>query len=147
MEYKHTQIGYLLIVALSIPLLILLFSIIINEFTPILLITLFVLLASLILFPSLTVKIDETRLIAEFGFGVINKKFVLKDIESCHIVRNPWYYGWGIRITPHGWLYNISGLSAVEIQMKNGRKYRIGTDEPQNLEEAIVKRIKQNNDH
>ena len=142
MTYKHTQVGYLIIIALIIPLLILLFTMVIHEFTPILLIGFFVFLAFLILFPSLTVEIDETRLIAKFGFGIINKKFILKDIDSCHAVKNPWYYGWGIRITPHGWLYNISGLSAVEIQMKNGKKYRIGTDEPKSLEYAITQAIK-----
>lgn len=124
-SYQHTQIGYLVIIALSIPLLILLF----------------VLSLCLVLFPSLTVEIDKTRLGVKFGFGVINKKFILKDIESCHIVKNPWYYGWGIRLTSHGWLYNVSGLSAVEIQMKNGKKYRIGTDEPKSLEHAITQAI------
>jgi len=142
MTYKHTQIGYLIIIALIIPLLILFFAMIVTEFTQILLIVFFALLLALVLFPSLTVEIDKTRLIVKFGFGVINKKFILKDIESCHAVKNPWYYGWGIRITPHGWLYNISGLSAIEIQMKNGKKYRIGTDEPKSLEHAITQTIK-----
>lgn len=141
-RYQHTQIGYLVIIALSIPLLILLFVIGVYEFTSIpLIILLFVLSLCLVLFPSLTVEIDKTRLIAKFGFGVINKQFILKDIESCRVVKNPWYYGWGIHWTPHGWLYNISSLSAVEIQMKNGKKYRIGTDEPKNLERAITRAI------
>ena len=142
MAYKHTQIGYLIIIALIIPSLVLFFAMTLTEFTQILPIVFITLLIALALFYSLTVEIDETRLIVKFGFGVINKKFILKDIESCHTVKNPWYYGWGIRITPHGWLYNISGLSAVEIQMKNGKKYRIGTDEPQNLEQAIMQAIK-----
>ena len=142
MTYKHTQIGYLIIIALIIPSLVLFFAMTLTEFTQILPIVFITLLIALALFYSLTVEIDETRLIIKFGFGVINKKFILKNIESCHIVRNPWYYGWGIRITPHGWLYNISGLSAVEIQIK-GKKYRLGTDEPKNLEQAIAQEIKQ----
>ena len=141
MAYKHTQIGYLIIIALIIPLLILFFVMTAAEFIKILPITFSILLIALALFHSLTVEIDKTRLVAKFGFGVINKKFILKDIESCHAVKNPWYYGWGIRMTPHGWLYNISGLSAVEIRMKNGKKYRIGTDEPKNLEYAITQTI------
>lgn len=139
MLYKHTQIGYLLIIALGIPLLISFFVI---GFTPIPLILFFILSLCLALFPSLTVEIDKTRLNVKFGFGIINKKFILKDIESCHAVRNPWYYGWGIRLTPYGWLYNVSGLSAVELQMKNGKKYRIGTDEPKSLEHAITQAIR-----
>jgi hypothetical protein len=35
------------------------------------------------------------------------------------------------------WIYNVSGFDAVEITMKNGKIYRIGTDEPLKLEQAI----------
>jgi hypothetical protein len=53
------------------------------------------------------------------------------------VVRNRWYYGWGIRITPRGWLYNVSGLDAVELALKNGKCVRIGSDEPHALARAI----------
>lgn len=36
-----------------------------------------------------------------------------------------------------GWLYNVEGLGATELRMRNGRRYRIGTDEPERLETAI----------
>ena len=51
--------------------------------------------------------------------------------------KNRWYNGWGIRLIPRGWIFNVSGFDAVEIQMKNGRRYRIGTDEPEALLAAI----------
>jgi hypothetical protein len=72
-----------------------------------------------------------------FGIGVIRKKFPVTGIETAGVVRNPWYYGWGIRKTPEGWLYNVSGLLAVELRMKSGEKYRIGTDDPLGLLNAI----------
>ncbi len=50
---------------------------------------------------------------------------------------NRWYYGWGIRLTPHGRLYNLSGLEAVEVQLNTGKKFRIGTDEPDALVRAL----------
>ncbi len=140
--YRHTQIGYLLIFALTLSLLTILFAMIVDGFLPILLTIFFALLVCLTLFPSLTIEIDETKLIAKFGCGIINKKFILKDIESCHTVKNPWYYGWGIHWTPYGWLYNVSGFLAVEIKMKNNKKCRIGTDEPEKLERAITQAIK-----
>ncbi|MFH1253014.1 MAG: hypothetical protein V1664_01635 [Candidatus Uhrbacteria bacterium] len=64
-------------------------------------------------------------------------------IKTTKAVRNSWYCGWGIRLTSHGWLFNVSGLSAVEITMKNGRSYRIGTDEPEKLT-AVITRLKNN---
>ena len=69
---------------------------------------------------------------------------MLKKIISSRIVKNHWYYGWGIRIWfwPYMWIYNISGFDAVEIKMKNDQKYKIGTDEPKELERAILQSIK-----
>ena len=95
----------------------------------------------LLLFVTLTVSLDDDILLIQFGIGLIRKKFFLKDILSCQVVKNPWYYGWGVRLTPHGWLYNVSGFSAVEIKMKTGKKYRIGTDVPNELEQAIRQSI------
>jgi len=63
------------------------------------------------------------------------------EIERCSPVRNKWYYGWGIRRLERGWMYNVSGLDAVEICMKNGKIYRIGTDEPETLCNFIQERL------
>ena len=85
--------------------------------------------------------IGEDEVEARFGPGPIRKRFKLNEIESCQVVRNHWYYGWGIRLTPHGVLYTVSGLDAVEIKLRTGKKFRIGTDVPQELEEAIRQAI------
>ncbi len=105
-----------------------------NWIIPVILITMTI---SMTLFCSLTVIIKDDFLEIRFGPGVIRKRFSIREIESWRVVKNPWYYGWGIRITPHGWLYNVSGFHAVEIKMKTGEKYRIGTDEPHELLRAI----------
>ena len=34
-------------------------------------------------------------------------------------------------------IFNVSGFDAVEIKMQDNKIYRIGTDEPQKLEQAI----------
>ena len=145
MIYKHTQIGYLFNIILSISLLILLFIGVVYEFTPIVLALFIFLLLSLVLFPSLTIEIDKTKLIIRFGLGIISKNINLENIRSCRVAKNPWYYGWRISLTPHGWLYNISGLSSVEILMKNDKRYSLGTDEPERLEYAIKQTIKEFN--
>ena len=96
-----------------------------------------VLAVALVLFPSLTVVIREEELLVQFGPGVIRKRFKLNEIASCQAVKNPWYYGWGIRSTPDGMLFRVSGFHAVQINLITGKKYLIGTDAPQELEEAI----------
>jgi hypothetical protein len=90
-------------------------------------------------FTTLTVTIDEQFLSIRFGWGIFRKKFPLAEIAGVRKIKNHWYYGWGIRLWfwPKMWIYNVSGFEAVEITMKNGEIYRIGTDEPEKLESAI----------
>ena len=38
-----------------------------------------------------------------------------------------------IHLIPGGWLYNVSGFTALALTMKNGRQYRIGTDDAARL--------------
>ena len=136
-HYQHTQIGYLLIIALAIVPLFIAYRMTVHGFSWIVFSVIVLVGVFLVLFATLTVVIEEDVLRIRFGPGVIRKDFSLKDVESCHVVKNPWYYGWGIHLTPHGWLYNVSGSYAVEIKMKTGTKYRIGTDVPDDLETAI----------
>jgi len=75
------------------------------------------------------------------GLGLIQRKIRIDEIETCEAVKNKWYYGWGIHWTPHGWLYNVSGLKAIQITMKNGKQIRFGTDEPELLCQAIKRFI------
>ena len=89
------------------------------------------------LFGALTVEVSSERVALWFGPGVIRKQFTAASIRGVAVVLNRWYWGWGIRLTPHGWLYNVSGLEAVELSLEGGKTVRIGTDEPQKLEAAI----------
>ena len=95
-------------------------------------------------FGSLQVIIDEECLRIKFGYGIYKKRFSLSDIRSAKTVKNHRYYGWGIRLWlwPKMWIYNVSGFDAVEIKLKNGKTYRIGTDEPEELEQTILHSIK-----
>ena len=91
----------------------------------------------LALFHSLTVRVTGDDITLAFGIGVIRKSFLIDDVESAAQVRTRWINGWGIKKIKGGWLYNVSGYDAVEIRMKNGRIYQIGTDQPNELQTAI----------
>ncbi len=95
----------------------------------------------LALFGSLTVAVQAGSLEIKFGVGWVRKRFELEEIDSCEVVGNPWWYGWGIKRIPKGWLFNVSGRDAIELLMRNGTVYRIGTDEPEKLSRAIQMRL------
>lgn len=154
--YHHVQNGVLLRVALTITLIVVLFIVwaqygAINcpgmdpeEKTTMLIAMILpslIILAAILLLHNLTVYTDEDSVRLKFGIGLIGKRIRFDQIESCQPVRNRWWWGWGIRKIPGGWMYNVSGLDAVELKLKKGRVFRIGTDEPQILAEVIHQRI------
>lgn len=146
--YKHTQIGYLMLcITLAVLALFVWIQVTARAepvsydsgpnfaITAIMALTLFILGS----FSTLTVAVDGQFLKIRFGWGIFRKKFPLSEIATVRKVKNMWYYGWGIRLwlRPKMWIFNVSGFDAVELAMKNGTVYRIGTDEPEKLETAI----------
>jgi len=147
-SYKHTQIGYLMLVV-TLAVLVFFVWLYITALaeplsidsgpnfavTAIMVLTLFILAS----FATLTASIDENYLRIKFGYGIFRKRFAVSEIASAEQVKNHWYYGWGIRgwFWPYMWIFNVSGFDAVELVMKNGKVYRIGTDQPKELETAI----------
>jgi hypothetical protein len=89
------------------------------------------------MFFRMTVTIDDARVRASFGPGFIYKQVPLSEIESCEPVRIKWWEGWGIHLSRFGWLYNVSGWDAVAVRLRNGRRFAIGTDQPEELAAAI----------
>ena len=77
------------------------------------------------------------------GIGLIKKTYPLSDIKSCTPIKNNIINGWGIRRILGGWLYNVSGFQAIELQFKNENKIiRIGTNKPDEVMEEVKKLLK-----
>lgn len=89
------------------------------------------------LFSSLTVSVGEGELQWRFGPGLWSYRMARADIASVNIVRNSVLNGFGIRMRPGFRLYNVSGLDAVELHLKNGDIRRIGTDDASGLAAAL----------
>ncbi len=113
------------------------FLLLVTGFSAVVVVALLVLGVVMTMFANLTISVDETKILAEFYLGFPRRTIRISEITGIAIVRNRWYYGLGIRLTPHGWLYAVSGLSAIEFELQNGKKIRFGTDEPEALAKAI----------
>jgi len=122
-RYEHTQIGHVIIWPLLAIILIAGGGFIessAHREPPV--VVSIILLVCLVLFNKLRITIDDETLQASFG---------------CEPVRIRWWYGWGIHLTPYGWLYNASGFDAVAITLRDGRNFALGTDDPHGLVDAI----------
>jgi hypothetical protein len=88
-------------------------------------------------FSSLTVIVSENELRWHFGPGLWRYRIARTEIEAVRPARNSLLSGFGIRMRAGFRLYNVSGLDAVELQLKNGEIRRIGTDDPSGLAAAL----------
>ncbi len=133
--YQHTQLGYLMwVIFFTIP------SVLIAMAALPLSGMIFLVIAMVvpgILFASLSIGVTETSINWYFGPRFWKKDVSIKDVSGCKVVRNNPLMGWGIRMLGDGWMYNVSGLLAVEIRLKSGSVIRLGSDEPNYLKEAI----------
>ncbi len=138
MNYRHTQVGSVMIGGMLVPLVFLLvLPMVLPIDTGIVALAILILAFFLSLFYSLTVEIAGGCLTCSFGIGLIRRRISLSEIEQAKPVKNSWIVGWGIRYWPGYWVWNVSGLDAVELVYKNGTRFRIGTDEPEALVRAI----------
>lgn len=151
--YEHTQFGTVLVLAIVSGIILTFVIGIILTFwfgvkiawKPIAIGSLVISLIVLPLFYNLTVKFTQDTIHCSFGIGLISRKIPIHQIESAHQVKNPWYFGWEIRAIPGGWMFNVSGLDAIELTLKSNGKFRIGTDDPKGLLSAINQAKKESN--
>jgi hypothetical protein len=92
-------------------------------------------------FSLLTVTVGTENVEWSFRGRFWRKRLRLAEIVEAKLVRNRWWYGWGIHLTPQGWLYNVGGFCAVELRTRSGRRYRVGSDEPEEMAREINRRL------
>jgi len=138
--YRHSQTGYLIIGLAALA-----FAAGVVAARPAVLrtswwVVFFVLVAAGVIFARLTVEVGEGRLQAYFAPGWPRWRWPLREIASASRVRNSWLAGWGIHWmpgVPGYWVINVSGFDAVELRLRSGRRYRVGTDDPAGLLDAL----------
>jgi len=140
MQYKHTQIGFPIIISSLVVAILISINLFLDfsDFRFFSFLLLSVSVVCVLSFSILTITIDEKAVILKYGcLDFLKKKFPLEDIKSSCIVKQPWYYGWGIRFTSEGWLFRVGGLYSVRIEVKSGKVFFIGSDEPEKMLRTI----------
>lgn len=92
-------------------------------------------------FGVLTVRVTASEVRWFFGPGLFGKSVALDRIRAVEARRSAWYWGWGIRWTPRGWLWRSSGLDVVWIELADGKRVGVGTADPEGLASAIRRRL------
>jgi len=105
---------------------------------PVVTVGLIVLVAVVALMSRLEVTVDQDAVVAAFGFGWPRRTIPLDEIARTRQVRNNFWYGFGVRKVPRGWMYNVWGLDGVELELTNGKIFRIGSNDAERLHASIT---------
>lgn len=109
-----------------------------------------ILLRSISLVTQIT---DEEIRCKLFPFHFSFHVYKWTDISNCYVrkykpIRE--YGGWGIKYGFGGLAYNISGNMGIQLELNNGRRILIGTQQPEEVD-RIIQQISKNkinaNDH
>ena len=85
----------------------------------------------LLIFYQLTIIVDNAHVSFKLGIGIVGRSYKISDIKSCRSVTNSALNRIRIRLLKNDWLYNVSGLKAIELQFHNRKSViRIGTNKP-----------------
>ena len=140
-QYKHTQYGSLTL-ALTANLLMLVNNILPGGY-PILTAVFAAAAIFGLAFASFCVEIKNDKLYWYFGFSVLGGSVSLRDVAYCVPVSLSGERVWNVEETNHGTHYNIGGKSAVEIGLRSGERFLLGTDNPRHLVEVIREATKE----
>jgi hypothetical protein len=140
---RYTQFGTFTVIIMSALLIVFATLLLVRGFSPgaethMFATLVLIFTVCLLTFYKLTIIVDDTTISFKLGIGVFSKSYKISEIKSCKPVKNLWIYGVGIRKLPNGWLYNVSGLKAIELRFKDSTKViRIGTDKPYEIAGVI----------
>jgi hypothetical protein len=145
--YKHTQTSYWMFVVIPVILLPLWFVLRVVPrgggaaghavFWP-MVATVGTVTIVCVLFSALTITVEGGQLTWAFRYSIARHSVPVSEIARASVVRNSLIWGWGIHRTPYGWLYNVAGSRAVQVEMRNGDRFRLGSDEPDVLARVLT---------
>ena len=91
----------------------------------------------LFLFMRLSTQVDEEGIRFRF-FPFVKRDYKWNEIASARLVDYGFVGGWGIRLfTSYGTIYNVKGSKGLAVELKDGKKFCLGTQKPEELQQAL----------
>lgn len=98
-------------------------------------------LALMVFFRSmkLNTHINDSYIRITF-FPLMRKTIAWNEVKHAEVLNYGFVGGWGIRLwTKYGTVYNVKGKEGLQLVLKNGKKYLIGTQKPEEIRKIINK--------
>lgn len=69
---------------------------------------------------------------------LVKREVKWEDVKSLSVVNYGFVGGWGIRFgSSYGTIYNVKGKMGIAIELRNGKKFLIGTQKPEEIQRII----------
>lgn len=133
MYYQNTQFGYTIVLLISLGIVV---PYIFGRPPSFLILAVLVIVG--VYFSTLTIRVNDEKVEWYFGPPILKKSILVCDIREVIIVKTNWLTGYGIRYVNEGTLYKVAGSSAVQLIAADGKKYFLGTNEPDKLRNALL---------
>lgn len=91
----------------------------------------------LFLVMRLVTQVDQEGIRYRF-FPFIKRRYQWHEIASARVVDYGFVGGWGIRLfTSYGTIYNVKGSKGLAVELKDGKKFCLGTQKPEELQNIL----------
>ena len=89
------------------------------------------------MFSKLSTTVSDGKITLVFKYGFPKKEILFSEIKSTELQKVTNWWGSGVKIMRHGSMWRAWGNTAIAIQKHDGRRIVIGSDNPDELLQAI----------
>lgn len=89
------------------------------------------------MFSKLSTTVSDGKITLVFKYGFPKKEILFSEIKSAELQKVTNWWGSGVKIMRHGSMWRAWGNTAIAIQKHDGRRIVIGSDNPDELLQAI----------
>lgn len=87
---------------------------------------------------QLTTSLNNEGIKVRF-FPYTQRKISWGEVEEYQVIAYDFVGGWGVRLfTKYGTVYNVKGGKGLYIKLKNKKKFLVGTQRPEELEQFML---------
>ena len=89
------------------------------------------------MFSKLSTTVSDGKITLVFKYGFPKKEILFSEIKSAELQKVTNWWGSGVKIMRHGSMWRAWGNTAIAIQRHDGKRIVIGSDNPDELLQAI----------
>jgi len=92
----------------------------------------------LVIVSTLKTEVDSKGIRISYFPMFVKKDVKWNEITKAAVIKYGFVGGWGVRFfTKYGTVYNVSGDKGLLVELKNGKRFIVGTQEEKKMEEVI----------